>query len=218
MDLNQVQQSLEEIYDIETPHRVKDFLLHDYQVAYALVPGSHTGQLAEQLFVDQEGDNLDVALFLDGHILERLARDNPTHTLHSGNLQDFCLALEGVSHFLYLVWNAGFERSITQLELELQAEVDKFVATASLIREQIGSAKLRPLRQALFEKVYYRPHLPNSVRERYEIANRLAARYCQMLDLRFGMILDDPALSRELRRFYRMPKEEKLRYIEGSMA
>ena len=42
-------------------------------------------------------------------------------------MECFCLALEGVSHFLYLIWNASFDRSVTLLEMELQAEIDKFV-------------------------------------------------------------------------------------------
>jgi hypothetical protein len=70
------------------------------------------------------------------------------------------------------------------------------------------------LRRALFEDVRFRPDLPDHETDRYREANRLAARYCQALERRFDLPAHDPALVRELRRFYRMPRETKLRHIE----
>ena len=56
--------------------------------------------------------------------------------LHDGNVADYWTALEGVSHFLYLAWNAGHDKPVSLLELEMQAEVDKYVASYWLMRRQ----------------------------------------------------------------------------------
>src|SRR5690606_22268107 len=39
-----------------------------------------------------------------------------------------CLATEGVSHFLYVIFRARSAGQVSQLELELQGEVDKYAA------------------------------------------------------------------------------------------
>lgn len=216
MELNALQAELERRYDVSTPHRVEDFVLHDPQLAAVLTQDVHVSPAAEQLLVAQDQDALDVSLFLDGSVLQRLRADSPETSLHPGNLQDFLFVLEGVSHFLYLVWNAGHGRPITQLELELVAEVDKYIGTAFRLTQQGVRLDLRRLWQRLFEDVRYRDDLDAPTRERYVQANRLAARYCRCL----GELLESdhtaPALLRELRRFYRMPQPEKIRHIQRS--
>jgi hypothetical protein len=218
VDLNALQAELERIYDISTPHRVVDFLLHDPAIACELARDPATRYRPETLLVSQSSDSLDVSLYLSRGLLARLERDNPTDSLHAGNLQDFWFAMEGVSHFMYLVWNATFERRITQLELELVAEVDKFITAVELLRQQHGNAPSRPLRRALFEDIRFRSSLGEEERQRYREANRLAARYCHMLEARYKLDADDPALMRELRRFYRMPRESKFHHIETGAA
>ncbi len=218
MKLNALQAELERIYDVSTPHRVEDFLLQDPSLAKALTRGASSHDSPEQLLVSQDEDGLDVALFLHRAVLGRLAEDNPATSLHGGNLEDFWLAVEGVSHFLYLAWNAAFERRITQLELELIGEIDKFVTAVALVHQQRGKVPTRALWRALFEDVRFREGLDETARQRYYEANRLAARYCRTLESRYDLVPGDPALFRELRRFYRMAKPEKLRRIEAEIS
>ncbi len=218
MKLNALQTELEQIYDVTTPHRVEDFLLREPRLVAHLTADATAHQCAEKLLVAQTEDGLDVGLFLHETVLSRLANDNPAESLHEGNLQDYCFAVEGVSHFLYLAWNAGFERCITQLELELVAEVDKFVTAAVRLLEQRGAVQLRSLLKTMFEDVAFRPQLPEIERQRYYEANRLASRYCERLVSRHALKRGEPTLMRELRRFYRMSQDEKIRHIEGSTA
>ncbi len=218
MKLNALQNELEQIYDVTTPHRVEDFLLREPRLVAHLTDDAPAHECPEKLLVAQTEEGLDVGLFLHETVLGRLARDNPAESLHEGNLQDFCFAVEGVSHFLYLAWNAGFERCITQLELELVAEVDKFVTAAVRLLEQYGALEPRSLLKLMFERVIFRPQLPEVERQRYYEANRLAARYCQRLASRHALRRGEPTLMRELRRFYRLPQDERIRRIEAGMS
>ncbi len=76
--------------------------------------------------VKQETDALALALFVDAAVVANLERHDPGVALHDGNFADFCLAVEGVSHFVYVALRAAGDRPVSPLELELQAEVDKF--------------------------------------------------------------------------------------------
>ena len=69
--------------------------------------------------------------------------------LDGENLADFWSALEGVSHFTYYAWNAARDKSVSLFELELQAEVDKFVTTSKAAAPADGPRAERLARLAI---------------------------------------------------------------------
>ncbi len=143
--LASLQRQLEWIYEIEIPHSVDDYLITD-RAALNNLQGhdeSDASEIEEQLLVVQDGDSVDIALYVDDEIVNRLAHDDPRSRLHAGNLVDYCTVMEGVSHFLYLIWNAGYERGVSLMELEMQAEIDKYVSTAFLFGRQGSDGFLR---------------------------------------------------------------------------
>ena len=86
-----------------------------------------------------------------------------------------------MSHFLYLLRSAELARSVSLLELEAQAEVDKF---ALLLLRAWSSGRGRfaaRLHQSLFDETDYRPGLSPLERRRYGEANRLARAFCTRL-------------------------------------
>src|SRR6202008_3895610 len=85
---------------------------------------------------DTNDGEIAMSLYLDPELLERLGRADPMERLHDGNVAGYWTALEGVSLFLYLAWNAGHDKPVSLLELEMQAEVDKYVASYWLMRRQ----------------------------------------------------------------------------------
>jgi hypothetical protein len=210
--LDDLQGMLQQTYDLEGEHRVTDFLTMNPALIEALgiLPGSAAGQ--EQVLVSQqEPDCVDIAVYIAPEVLERLGEANPLEDLHDGNLADFWMALEGVSHFVYLAWNASRDKPVTRLELELQAEVDKFVLTALLIATRRARA-LDALHHGLFRRCRIDPALDRASRDRYQQASRYAERYCAQLLQRCRQ-RDLRLLTPELRRFYRMPQRAKLARI-----
>jgi hypothetical protein len=208
MLLRQFQTLLNRIYDTGIDLDVYDFLLTHHHQAPAT---------QEQVLVRLEGDTLQMAVCLDPGVLERLDRRNPLLALDAGNLADYWTALEGVSHFHYLAWNAQRDRPVALHELEMQAEVDKYVVTLFLLGSQhAGRFPLR-LHHWLFGRTQVDPALAGDRRPLYESASRYAARFCRVLERRFlerGRIRCE-ALVRELRAFYRLTHAPKIRLIEG---
>ena len=121
MVLQQLQDLLAGIYDLPLQYKVYDFLFTEREHLPRTVRDSRTD---EQLLVLDEGGAAAVGLFLDAQLLARLAVANPLQALHAGNLADYWTALEGVSHFICLAWNAGHDRGVSLLELEPLAMVD----------------------------------------------------------------------------------------------
>jgi hypothetical protein len=119
--------------------------------------------------------------------------------------------LEGVSHFLYVVWNASHHRQVTLLEMELQAEIDKFILIQSLVDH--GDDLINELRNWLFENSHYHDELNSNELERYEQANYYAGKYCKGLLQKYNLSGLNNHLLNDLRRLYRMGRQDKIRYI-----
>ncbi len=209
-----MQSLLESIYDVPLGHDVRDFLVTDRNLAAALKAGAGQG-VREQLLVSEDGEYVDISLFLDEDVLRRLCRRDPRVDLDETNLEDFCLVVEGISHFVYLAWNARHDKSVTLMELELQAEVDKFIAALHLL----GTRGVAPaLHRCLFDYVSFDPRLDGARLTRYRHASRYAGKYCKTLYRRFMHRVRRPGMLAELRRFYRLPQSAKIRHIDTAFS
>jgi len=214
--LRELQKRLAGLYDAPAEHDVYDFLITDAGHAAALQGAAAAPSTDEQLLVLEEDDGVGLTLYLDRSVIERLAACCPLQSLSEDNLADYCTAIEGVSHFHYFVWSAGRARHVSLLELELQAEVDKYASALQLMLQQRGGRFPDELFERLFDRASFLPHLPQHERTRYEEAHRFAARFCRRFEERFlrrRQARPDALLS-ELRTFYRLGRHAKLRHAE----
>jgi hypothetical protein len=207
--IGRVQEHLEAIYDIRCEHRAQEFLVPP-DVARAL---GASGRVPEELLVLQSGDALELALYVAPELLEALERlqHSPGEHVVDEALDSYVHLAEGVSHFLYLAHSARLGRRVSLLELEAQAEIDKF-ATCVLSCWKRGAAFAAELFERLFQRVSYRSHLDGAERWRYEQANRLSRSFCRRLLRHVAADRMDRFLA-DLRYAYRLGAEAKLRHL-----
>jgi hypothetical protein len=213
MLLRQLQELLGGIYDVSVNHDIYDFLVTDRgQLPAAARPGATD----EQLIVAQGRDDCGVSLFLDPDLLDRLQRADPIVRLNEGNVADYWTALEGVSHFVYFAWNAGHDKDVSLFELEMQAEIDKYVASYLLLRRQYPERFPAELMRLLFERTRIDPQLAGDREGLYRAASHYAERFCRRLErtLRGSRREIEQEALTELRRFYRLADARKVAHIE----
>jgi hypothetical protein len=180
--LRRIQRRLERFYRLERAPDVVDFVREGER-------GSR-----EVLLLREQGEELELALVLP-----------PEPPRPSGSDDLWFQWLEGVSHFVYIAERARTGLPTTQLELELQAEVDKFVLTA--LEMPFARDRVRDLHLRLYGNVRFL-HPPGSeAYERYRLANDLAARFVSRV-LEKG---EPSTMQAELRRFYRLGQADKIR-------
>lgn len=208
--LSYLQASFEDLYALGSGLDVRDFLV-DQEVRDE-IPG-HVKGLPEQFFISQNEEGMELALFIEPSIIESLTEDDPRERLHVGNLENFWIAAEGVSHFIFLVWRAQRGRPVSHLELELQAEVDKFVRGWTLLVEQGASMDeaAAALNRALFRRYELRDDLPEHQANMYHSASKAAERFCVQLGRDFSRRHNLDAMRRRVRDFYRLGLSEKMR-------
>lgn len=154
------------------------------------------------LIRDHDGE-LEVVVYLPRAALEPREGGEPL------GFDELCQVIEGVSHFLYLAERARRELPATHLELELQAEVDKYLLLSH------GDAGFHPdraarVRSRLFEHVSYLHAADTERGARYRMANDLAARFARRLDALFTRHGRAEPMRAVLRRFYGAGQEEKI--------
>ena len=208
-----VQEHLEAIYGIRCPHRVHEYLL-DEKAARALGGTCRSG---EELLVHQEEDELWLGLYLAPELLRRFGDLAPAAVAEAleKNLGTYCEVAEGISHFLYVARTANEGRTVSLLELETQAEIDKF-ASCLLHRWNDGSvAWARELHQRLFDCVTFHSALTEEEARRYAEANRLSRAYCSRLIPHVSSRRMDRLLA-DLRYSYRLGADAKLRHLANA--
>ena len=211
--LDRLQQQLEQIYEVDTSLQVSHFLITDPALAELYDTSENPRTTNEKLLISHTDDGIDVALYLHNNIVKHLEEHNPMESLHDGNLHEFWVALEGISHFIYLAWNAQHDREISLFELELQAEVDKFITAILLFSQQQDLHQPRKLLMKLFIKLQFDSALQQDELTRYSMANQYAYRYCEKLLSLLMEQRNEQRLYNEIRRFYRLTHHYKLKHI-----
>ncbi|MGB5131756.1 MAG: hypothetical protein WBO00_04015 [Steroidobacteraceae bacterium] len=211
--LSKLELLLTGIYDLRIGCSVLDFLVTERQQLPGDCPDAPGD---EQLFVTTDDDELCMSLFLDPAMLGRLESHDPNDELDHRNVADCWTALEGISHFLCVAHHAEHDRPVSLMTLELQAEIDKYIASFLLLHRREPHrfpAELHPL---LFRRARIDPALAAGRESLYRRASRYAARFCARLEPRLRALCrsGDGGWLADLRRFYRLPDHGKLRHIE----
>lgn len=209
--LARLQAELEAIYGVWSPARVENFVV-DSEQRRELRKGAGVNFAApEELLVQQEGEDVNIALYLREDLLAELAAG---HDWVGTSLGVLATVIEGVSHFVYLTWRAAADGRVSQLELEAQAEVDKFAACLFALWRRGRRDEAPLLWERMFERVSFREGMPRAEHERYRLANTLAGAYCKLLASRKDSA---ETVMRELRRVYRLAASEKLAALRSPL-
>ncbi|MGR3303064.1 MAG: hypothetical protein ACUZ8I_11245 [Candidatus Scalindua sp.] len=218
--INELQEKIEKTYALDTGiTNIEQYIIGDkgYKEFYAkegirTVVKSHSGA---KVLIRDTGDTLKVSIYYPDELIRELEDNDPRLGLHDGNV-DLCASfVEELDHFLFIAQNYKQNRPFSLLELELQANVTKYLVLKYFIALQNKSIKL-----SKFDKEYIRYHLfykrkydieDASERKRYEDAGKFGMIYTEYIDL-----LPHEDRLRDLRQFSRMTCPSKIRHIQST--
>ena len=218
--IKELQRKIEKTYALNTGiTNIEQYIIGDkgYEEFYAkekirMVVNSHSGA---KVLIRDAGETLKVSIYYPDELIRELESNDPRLSLHDGNV-DLCASfVEELDHFLFIAQNYKQNRPFSLLELELQANVTKYLVLKYFIVLQNKSIKL-----SKFDKEYIRYHLfykrkydieDTSERKRYEDAVKFGMMYTKHIDL-----LPQEDRLRDLRQFSRMTCPSKIRHIQSA--
>ncbi|MBI4953879.1 MAG: hypothetical protein HY908_17780 [Myxococcales bacterium] len=183
----QVQRTLTGYYALEAQPEVDAFV------------SSHPDVTRERVLVRASADGVEIAVELP-------PMGDDTHV----DLDAVCQIVEGVSHFVLLADRARRELPTTELELELQAELDKFLLLAVARERPLEPWQARALHERLFGHARFLHPAGTERGDRYRTAHALAERFTAALARRYLATRRHRELCAILRRFYHASPNDKL--------
>ena len=197
--LSKIQGDLEDLYRLDRTLEITDYVLPRSSIDAPL-------DRLEQVLISTENGALEMSLVLDDSLLVPNMQ---------WDLNGFCAVTEGVSHVLYLANAAQRGQKISAFELELQAEIDKYLVLVTAVGMECRDALKR-----LFASFTLDEDVVNRLEaERYRRANRAAWSFCQRIAARFLDVhrIEQrmECLLREVREVYRLRGTSKLERLSG---
>ena len=218
--IKELQKKIEKTYALDTGiTNIEQYIIGDkgYEEFYAneeirTVVNSRSGA---RVLIRDAGDTLKVSIYYPDALIRELENNDPRLGIHDDNI-DLCASfVEELDHFLFIAQNYKSNRPFSLLELELQANVTKYLVLKYFVALQNRSLKL-----SKFDREYIRHHLfykrkfdveDPSERKRYEDAGKFGMMYTKHIDH-----LSHEERLRDLRQFSRMTCPSKIRHIQSA--
>jgi len=173
---------------------------HSWQVEDFVMPT----ETENTLLISERGEDADLAICLQKDLLDELSGLSFPNDFSLKVFPRVSLLVEELSHFHFYCVNATHQRKISALEMEVQAEVDKFSFALDCLEEM----NLRNLEDdvfgILFNQLQLGPWVKSEERSRYQEAHQIARAFCRKL------LRSTTDRSATIQEFYRMSPEERL--------
>lgn len=206
--IRKIDRAIKRLYNLEHPLAAESFL-----ITQPILPSTGQGAFFIQA---HKHDELEVGIFLASEVRQHLSKLKRWNSIQWDvpQLGAFAIAAEEVSHFNYFIHHRSVGRAVSQLELELQGEIDKFLLTLfsghSVLKAPEFAAKFEALLDQFFQRYQLVDNLDAEQKARYQEASDLAKRFLlKHRDYLLNPSKRDTAF-RLLRRFYRLNLAEKL--------
>jgi hypothetical protein len=189
--IDQVENRLRKINGIEHYLRARDFVIPT--------------ELDNSLIIAEREGEADLAICLREKVLERLSSVQLPQDFDFELIPDLSLVVEELSHFNFYCVHAHSGRQISGLDMEIQAEVDKFAFALDCLEQQNQASLEHKLFDLHFEHLKLGGWVSSDLALRYEDAHRIARGFCRK-------ILQRPRASERralLRDFFRSPSKDR---------
>lgn len=164
--LEHIQNSLSTITGFQNPLSVAEFIVSSEQNSF---------------LIKESADGADVMICLKPDLIEKISQMKLPKDFQLDLMPDLSIAIEELSHFNTYCSRALKEHEVSAIELEVQAEVDKF----GLMLDWAYTKNEEHLREKIFSILFDDFKLggwvPQSEYSRYEDAHLIARNFCRGL-------------------------------------
>ncbi|GJQ60810.1 MAG: hypothetical protein D8M57_12055 [Candidatus Scalindua sp. AMX11] len=216
--IEELQRKIEKTYALNTGiTNIEKFVIGDYgykefyleERIQSVVENDSSGS---RVFIRDGGDTLKMSIYYPDKLIKVLEENDPRLGLHDDNIDECASFVEELDHFLFIVQNFRQNRPFSLLELELQANVTKYLVLKYFISLQNRAMRLRE-----FDKEYIKYHLfykrkydieGTIEKKRYEDAKKFGMIYTRYIDY-----LSHEERLRDLRLFSRLTCPSKIQHV-----
>jgi len=164
-----IENHLRTFYPIDHAISANDYILDPYFSHDAV-----NNKRAAVVSIECEEGFQNIGIYFSQSLIEQHTRVTPQNLVTTMSLDSHCAIIEEISHFHLLAHRTQYDQPVTRLELETQAEIDKFLICATMLLEQTGDAHFHSLARCLYDNGLITDLAHRTI---YEDANRFAANF-----------------------------------------
>lgn len=160
-----------------------------------------------EFLIREDRQGLEVRICLQDKILDEVSSLQLPRDLNLAKLGPLSIAVEEISHFNTYCFYAESSRDVSALELEVQAEVDKFGLFLIWMHDRGEAENVPLLFDSIFENMRWGDWVSPKDLGRYLDAHKIAKNFCKSLmrtDLEVGEMRE------RLKSFFHTPPSSKL--------
>lgn len=136
-------------------------------------------EMQNALIVSQQNGVSDVAICLQQKILQEFADRNYPEDFSFDDLPALSVLIEEISHFSFFCEKSRVKQEISPLDMEIQAEVDKFSFVLHCLEEMERANERHFVYEVLFENPKLGDWVPERDKGLYLDANQIAKNFCR---------------------------------------
>jgi hypothetical protein len=215
--ISKIDRAVKRLYNIDFKFKAENFLLHedaDPEVNDGLVESGKMDAALVLKTMSEKPADVSLGIFLNSALRDILPSLKGWHVekWNHEQVSAFITTSEEISHFNYFLFPTLRKRKVSQLELELQGDVDKFfLMFFALARGKKASPEMFDLLyEQLFMHFRLKEGLSEEQQERYRDANNFAKAF--ILKCR-PLLIDRTKFSQAIenaRKFYRLDNAGKI--------
>jgi hypothetical protein len=219
--VRQIDRALKRLYNIETSLCAEEFLIFHFPTVpqKQIASKELQGALYVRRGAEEPGSNelsIDLGIYLSEQVREVLENFPDWSSPWSlEQIKAFSVACEEVSHFHYLVFNLERKRPISEFEIELQGEIDKFLLMyfCESLADNAGLTKFEILFEQLFINYRLAGCLNEIQKQRYLDASLYAKSFFQKMRKHLGSNGSVTEVLKRTRHFYQMDLASKISFL-----
>lgn len=206
--IRKIDQAIKSLYHLESCYNAADFLLRKPAISAQMVR-----EVQGSMYLVSEGETLSIGIYFHPKVRTELSeyprwRDG-AWTLDQKNA--FATASEEVSHFHYFLYHSNQGRQVSQFELELQGEIDRFLLL--FFNESNPEKKFEDLFESVFSNFRWVNGLSEEEKERYQDAHQYAKKFTLSLREKLKTKAGILKTVEFLRKYYRLSSMDKMSYL-----
>ena len=191
--LKQIQAHWEELNGFQNEHFCQDYVQESTE--------------RNALLVKEVGGEAELLLCIKKDLLDRLSSAELPKDFHLNLLPDLSVVVEELSHFNTFCDRAIKDQEISQLELEVQGEVDKFGVALQWLDQRNEAHLQDEIFRILFDDLRLGGWVSEAEKARYEEAHHIARNFCRQV---MDQDLSPKERQKEFRDFFIRPTAEKI--------
>ncbi len=216
--LNDIESLLLNYYNLRNSHRISQYIVSTPELKNLGNEFTDTPKRAFTVLQEnsspQKNSDIFLGVFFDSQLQNTLEKALLKKNFDLNFVDILCVTIEETSHFHFLVDRISKEMPVTQLEIETQGEIDRFIILCLFLSKFLGSSNPQQIIYMLFDLAKFA--VSPQEKEVYQKASNTAELFLRKMAHKYGQNILKEEARKNFKDVYFSSWDEKLNRMKAA--